>query len=263
MSLPGVGNDTTQACAACKYQRRECTADCILAPYFPHDCERQFLNAYKLFGVLNIMRIIHGLEPPEKDEAMRTIIIQSDVRANDPVGGCYRIIRELQRQIEFSKAELDLVLHQLAICRAQSHHKLPPQDDSTLDCHVINADPLSSYNPHHRLLDQDQYVGNIVRQNHHLQDLNLNAGVMENSMPSPLHVKKTYVVDECDDIKPLLEIPDERNELNFKGEETVDRAQAFLFEINLTRNCSDQAVLNEDKVILKEENASIQTCSRS
>ncbi|KAK9281891.1 hypothetical protein L1049_004798 [Liquidambar formosana] len=237
MSLPRVGNGTTQACAACKYQRRKCAADCILAPYFPHDRQRQFLNAHKLFGVCNIIKIIRNLEPHEKDEAMRTIIIQSDVRANDPVGGCYRIIRELQRQIEFSKAELDLVLHQLALCRAQSHlpHlQLPPQVDSTLDCHVINADPLNSYNPlyyqhgrrYHHHLDQpphqDQYVANIVQQNHHLQDPSLNAWVMDNSVPSPLHVKQTYIVDECDDIKPLLEIPDERNELKFESGETIE-----------------------------------------
>ncbi|KAL8113716.1 hypothetical protein AgCh_020858 [Apium graveolens] len=55
---------------------------------------------------------------------MRTIIYQSDVRANDPVGGCYRIIRELQRQIEYNRAELQLVLHQLAYCRAQNQHNI-------------------------------------------------------------------------------------------------------------------------------------------
>lgn len=109
-----------QACAACKYQRRKCAPDCVLAPYFPHDRQRQFLNAHKLFGVSNITKIIRHLDQPFKDEAMRTIIFQSDVRANDPVGGCYRIIRDLQRHIDYCKAELDIVLHQLAYCRAQA-----------------------------------------------------------------------------------------------------------------------------------------------
>ncbi|XP_052182061.1 LOB domain-containing protein 22 [Diospyros lotus] len=108
----------TQACAACKYQRRKCYPDCILAPYFPHDRQSQFLNAHKLFGVSNITKIIRNLTPPEKDEAMRTIIFQSDVRAADPVGGCCRIIRDLQRQIKLGHLELDLILHQLALCRA-------------------------------------------------------------------------------------------------------------------------------------------------
>ncbi|KAL5822489.1 hypothetical protein ACOSQ4_020389 [Xanthoceras sorbifolium] len=123
---------TTQACAACKYQRRKCAPDCILAPYFPHDRQRQFLNAHKLFGVSNITKIIKYLEPPEKDEAMKTIIFQSDVRANDPVGGCYRIIRDLQRQIEFTKAELELVLHQLAIYRTAQQQQQQQQQQTHL-----------------------------------------------------------------------------------------------------------------------------------
>ncbi|XWS20140.1 hypothetical protein CRYUN_Cryun31cG0075000 [Craigia yunnanensis] len=111
-------NGTTQACAACEYQRRHCASDCILAPYFPHDRQRQFQNAHKLFGISYMTKIIMTLNPPEKDIAMRTIVFQSDARANDPAGGCFRFIQELQRQIEYSQAELDLVFHQLAKCRA-------------------------------------------------------------------------------------------------------------------------------------------------
>ncbi|XP_021754529.1 LOB domain-containing protein 27-like [Chenopodium quinoa] len=113
----------TQACAACKYQRRKCASDCALAPYFPHDRQRQFLNAHKLFGVSNITKIIRNLNPPDKDIAMRTIIYQSDARAKDPVGGCYRIIRELHHQIAYCKAELDLVLQQLELCKAQVYQQ--------------------------------------------------------------------------------------------------------------------------------------------
>lgn len=109
----------TQACAACKFQRRKCAPDCILAPYFPHDRTRQFQNAHKLFGVSNITKIIKNLGPLEKDEAMRTIIYQSDARAYDPVGGCFSIIRDLQRQIDLCQAELDLVLRQLEFFRQQ------------------------------------------------------------------------------------------------------------------------------------------------
>ncbi|XP_057793285.1 LOB domain-containing protein 22-like [Salvia miltiorrhiza] len=86
---------SAQACAACKYQRRKCAADCILAPYFPHDRQRQFLNAHRLFGVSNIIKIVRRLDPPAKDAAMRTIVFQSEARAVDPAGGCYRIIRDL------------------------------------------------------------------------------------------------------------------------------------------------------------------------
>ncbi|CAN4098512.1 unnamed protein product [Withania somnifera] len=151
---------TGQACAACKYQRRKCAPDCVLAPYFPHDRQRQFLNAHKLFGVSNITKIIRHLDQPLKDEAMRTIIFQSDVRANDPVGGCYRIITDLQRHIDYFKAELEVVLHQLAYCRAQAvaaseqqqivtdHHATDQEsfNDNNCDGVVNQADPLVNNN---------------------------------------------------------------------------------------------------------------------
>ncbi|XP_074293961.1 uncharacterized protein LOC141621199 [Silene latifolia] len=122
----------TQACAACKYQRRKCAPDCVLAPYFPHDRQVQFLNAHKLFGVSNITKIIRNLKVPDKDIAMHTIMFQSDARAKDPVGGCYRIIRDLHYQIEFCKAELDLVFQQLAICKAQAYQQQQQQQQSQM-----------------------------------------------------------------------------------------------------------------------------------
>ncbi|KAK8523319.1 hypothetical protein V6N12_047843 [Hibiscus sabdariffa] len=42
------------------------------------------------------------------------------MRAADPVGGCYKYIFELNKQIARYQAELDLVNQQLSICKAQS-----------------------------------------------------------------------------------------------------------------------------------------------
>lgn len=130
VSQPRSHGSTTQACAACKYQRRKCASDCVLAPYFPHDRQPQFLNAHRLFGVSNIVKIVGNLKQPEKDHAMRTIIFQSDARAADPVGGCYRIIRDLEQRINLAKAELEIVLHHLALCRAAAQQQVvaPPPD---------------------------------------------------------------------------------------------------------------------------------------
>ncbi|KAL5062747.1 hypothetical protein RYX36_024484 [Vicia faba] len=142
-------NNTTQACAACNYQRRKCAPDCILAPYFPHDRHRQFINAHKLFGVNNINKIIMYLDPPHKDQAMRSIIYQSDMRANDPVGGCYKYIQDLQAQIEYHKNELDLVHQQLVILRAQqSQQQQQQQINNYGDQVIMNQDSLLGfYNP--------------------------------------------------------------------------------------------------------------------
>lgn len=63
---------------------------------------------------------------------MRTIIFELEARAADPVGGCYRIIRELEQQINLATAELEIVLHHLALCRAASHQQQaapPPHPD--------------------------------------------------------------------------------------------------------------------------------------
>lgn len=114
----GSGSGSTnQACAACKYQRRKCNPDCPLAPYFPADQQRRFLNAHRLFGVSNILKTLKKLRPDLCADAMGTLIYQSDMRAQDPVGGCYRLILGLERQFEIETAELSAVLHQLALCR--------------------------------------------------------------------------------------------------------------------------------------------------
>lgn len=232
-----------QACAACKYQRRKCEPDCVLAPYFPHDRQRQFLNAHKLFGVSNITKTIRHLDQPFKDEAMRTIIFQSDVRANDPVGGCYRIIRDLQRHIDYCKTELDIVLHQLAYCRAQAvaaaaaaaseqqqiltdHHATEESlNDNNCDGVVNQADALvsnnnnaSSYDQYHphdsyynhprgdqQVEDGQQYDGQLD-----LADINFPWSLHEQqststSVPNSM-MKQLSVNDHCDNIKePILE----------------------------------------------------------
>ncbi|KAL2493240.1 LOB domain-containing protein 22 [Abeliophyllum distichum] len=222
---------TTQACAACKYQRRKCAPDCILAPYFPHERHHQFLNAHKLFGVSNIIKIIRHLDQQSKDDAMRTIIFQSDVRACDPVGGCYRIIRSLERQINVAKAELEIVLHHLALCRAQAaavQHQAALQAvndiDSTLNCDVINGDPLGSYDEsinnyhHHIQVQPPQQLGNdqyIDQEQIALQEINAWGTNVEESIYSSFPVNHRTVVDECDDIKPNLDLHDEREEFKF------------------------------------------------
>ncbi|CAA0814617.1 LOB domain-containing protein 22 [Striga hermonthica] len=111
---PTTTTATAQACAACKYRRRKCAPDCILAPYFPHDRQPQFLNAHRLYGVSNIVKIVRQLGPADRDAAMWTIAFESDARAADPAGGLYRVVRDLERRIALARAELEAVLRHLA-----------------------------------------------------------------------------------------------------------------------------------------------------
>ncbi|OEL26203.1 LOB domain-containing protein 22 [Dichanthelium oligosanthes] len=135
----GSGSGSTnQACAACKYQRRKCNPDCPLAPYFPADQQRRFLNAHRLFGVSNILKTLKRLSPDMCADAMATLIYQSDMRAQDPVGGCYRLIATLERQHELDTAELSAVLHHLALCR-QAATAIPPQEGGMADLDVTSS----------------------------------------------------------------------------------------------------------------------------
>ncbi|KAF8081434.1 hypothetical protein N665_0887s0021 [Sinapis alba] len=206
-------NTTNQACAACKYQRRKCAPDCLLAPYFPHDRHRQFLNAHKLFGVSNITKIIKDLSPQDKDAAMYTIMFQSDARANDPIEGCYSIIRKLQYQIEYSRNELDMALQQLAVFR--NHHHQEPEDLSSFSssCDLNNNNNNSipySYPLHHvqePIQEQQQYCSSG----------NFN-GLQEDMWCLQLQESSTTVnmkggfIDECEDVKPVEEVSSETHE---------------------------------------------------
>ncbi|OIT25165.1 lob domain-containing protein 22 [Nicotiana attenuata] len=109
----GSGANGSQACAACKYQRRRCAPDCPLAPYFPAERQKDFLNAHKLFGVSNILKVLKNVPPFQKDNAMKALIFEANIRADDPVGGCHQVIQNLHRQINLYQAQLQLVYHQI------------------------------------------------------------------------------------------------------------------------------------------------------
>ncbi|KAL5200839.1 hypothetical protein ABZP36_035193 [Zizania latifolia] len=115
----GGGGGQNQACAACKYQRRKCTPDCQLAPYFPADDQRRFLNAHHLFGVSNIKKTLNLTPPDRHQDAMRALTFEAEARAQDPVGGAAGIVVQLRHVYHAVLAELATVLHQLAFCRQQ------------------------------------------------------------------------------------------------------------------------------------------------
>lgn len=142
----------SQACAVCRYQRKKCTPNCPLAPFFPASNHKDFLNTRKLFGVRNITKLVENLNPQQKVIAIKSMIFEANIRAKDPVGGCYRIICELQRQIDWNRAELELVLYQLSICKStkeqQSEYqvvKVVDDDQGLEDFNVYDTMPLRDH----------------------------------------------------------------------------------------------------------------------
>lgn len=127
-----VKGGTSQACAACKYQRRRCSSECTLAPYFPANQPETFQNAHRLFGVANITKKILGqMETREqRDEAMRSVIYESDMREKFPVHGCCGIIRHLYAQLVQLVEELQYVQAQIAMCEEKCHNRIADQSYS-------------------------------------------------------------------------------------------------------------------------------------
>ncbi|XP_021761753.1 LOB domain-containing protein 27-like [Chenopodium quinoa] len=150
MTLKG---GTNQACAACKYQRRKCAPTCVLAPYFPADQHKMFLNVHKLFGVMKIQKLLHVLPPSTHGEAMASIIHHADIRDRYPVHGCLGVIHALLNQIWQCQAELFDVQSMLKVFRQQheQQQQVPsdgvPKEDfngaSQLQMEMANMVPVS------------------------------------------------------------------------------------------------------------------------
>jgi hypothetical protein len=216
-SRAGNHNSPTgsQACAACKYQRRRCAPDCPLAPYFPPHHQKDFLNAHKLFGVSNILKIIKNLSPTDKPIAMGSIIFEANARANDPVGGSYRILSTLHRQIAHYKAERDLVLQQLAICRATLAN--PP----THAAQNIGLDPLAMYGLSHFPTDEQEQCGVVPD------------AYQDYSNVHPVHsINKEASTSSSlsEDIKPLL-VFDEKEAAGFDAKDSVQCRFVYTFSV--------------------------------
>ncbi|XP_057523946.1 LOB domain-containing protein 22-like [Amaranthus tricolor] len=105
------------ACAACEYRRRKCNPDCLLAPYFPQHNLQQFINAHRLFKVSYMIKTLKSLSPDDHHKAMHDIIFIANARANDPVGGCKRIIDSLSYQIAYFRNEFHHINAQIHAIR--------------------------------------------------------------------------------------------------------------------------------------------------
>lgn len=95
-----------QACAACKFQRRRCTPDCIFRPYFPANQPSDFQNAHRLFGVGNIQKILESAPPPQREDAAKSIKYESYIRSIIPDRGCCKIIWDLENKIQLTTAQI-------------------------------------------------------------------------------------------------------------------------------------------------------------
>lgn len=155
----GNNHRSESVCAACRYQRKRCPPDCPLAPYFPPSRENDFRDVRRLFGISNILKLIANLDPPHKHIAMKSIIFHAKKRALDPVGGCHRIILQLQLLIQSYTSQLHLVLQKLHQCRQQGAAyalNMPlSMSDGESQCLELCRSSILAPRPH----DLQQHIG--------------------------------------------------------------------------------------------------------
>jgi len=152
---------------------------------------------------------------------MHTIMFQSDARANDPVDGCYGIIKKLQYQIEYTRNELEIVLQQLAMFRdrAHQHHHQEPhiqmqeQEDlssfsSSCDLNNNNSIPYNYPLNHIQEPNQQQYCSS----GNNFSGLQEDMWCLQLQDSSTIVNMKAGFIDECEDVKPVEEVSSERHE---------------------------------------------------
>ncbi|KAJ7554786.1 hypothetical protein O6H91_05G009000 [Diphasiastrum complanatum] len=174
-----------QACAACKFQRRRCSADCPLARYFPADQNQRFMNCKRLFGVSNMIRFLKEVHPTDKDDTMKSFIYEADARERDPVHGCLGIINRLKDQVAKLTEELHLAREQLHLLEQQ--HAATLYQQHLAQSLVIAGAPGTSHSPQviSPLVASYQYV-------HPNSHLNLDAAMEYDTRPAAFDSRQDY-----------------------------------------------------------------------
>ncbi|KAL9245768.1 hypothetical protein vseg_019382 [Gypsophila vaccaria] len=101
-------------CAACKFQRRKCTQECVFAPNFPPDQPQRFINVHKVFGASNVAKLLNELSPAQREDAVNSLSYEAELRLTNPIYGCVGIILFLQQRLKQVQTEVDNAKTELA-----------------------------------------------------------------------------------------------------------------------------------------------------
>ncbi|PIA43673.1 hypothetical protein AQUCO_01800023v1 [Aquilegia coerulea] len=146
-------------CAGCRYLRRRCPEDCVLAPYFLSSNPERFICVHRIFGASNVSRMLMQLPVVHRAAAADCMSYEAANRVRDPVYGCTGIIYQLQQQIAMLERELAKAQGEIAFYNAQQQEMNRDQDQG--ESSLFNA---SQQQPFH--LDQQLLL--------HYYQLNLN-----------------------------------------------------------------------------------------
>ncbi|XBH58764.1 hypothetical protein VPH35_080145 [Triticum aestivum] len=160
------GGNNPKRCAACKYLRRRCAHDCVLAPYFPASHPHRYASVHRVFGASNVARLLQSLPVDERAQAAETMAMEAQWRVEDPVYGCTGVISQLQEEILATQCELARTQAQLAIVHAHGAQLQdstvafpPPQPQPRrIDGHHVPVAQRQGQEEAAPLLDPDEFL---------------------------------------------------------------------------------------------------------
>ncbi|KAM1188539.1 hypothetical protein ACFX13_025144 [Malus domestica] len=123
-------------CAACRFLRRRCPQDCVLAPYFPSSNPERFSCVHRIFGASNITTMLEQLPVHLREAAADSMFYEASLRVEDPIYGCVRIISQLQHHLLEAQSELLKTNGQIASNLAQ--HQLQQQQQQQNAVHGVS-----------------------------------------------------------------------------------------------------------------------------
>ncbi|KAJ3694507.1 hypothetical protein LUZ60_009987 [Juncus effusus] len=134
-------------CAACRLLHRKCNKDCILAPHFPPDQPDKFASVHKVFGASNVVKMLQTLEEEQREDAVQSLVYESNARIKDPVYGCTTAISYLQSCIQQLQVQLKTTQDQILESHEQNIPLLKflteiPSIDSTMESSNFSVDGM-------------------------------------------------------------------------------------------------------------------------
>ncbi|XP_057835284.1 LOB domain-containing protein 1 [Cryptomeria japonica] len=95
-----------ESCAACRRQRKKCSEECILAPYFPPNDPDKFTVVQRVYGTNYIVKLLQGLDTEQRGDAINSLVCEASARVKDPIQGTAKMVHELQNKIAELESQL-------------------------------------------------------------------------------------------------------------------------------------------------------------
>ncbi|KAE9590203.1 putative transcription factor AS2-LOB family [Lupinus albus] len=102
---------SSRPCPLCRRQNRRCNGDCVFGEYFIKRSS-DFENAYQIFGLNNMLKIMSAAEPHQREAAANSILDEGKIMRINPSSGCLGHELNIRAQ-ELSYLRVQEVLNQV------------------------------------------------------------------------------------------------------------------------------------------------------